>query len=170
MSEEGYFYGIQWPAAMVKRKSDGKILSVSRKKIRVYEKQYTCPLDQKATYDGDVQLDLQEIKDVFSSEEVEHSSSGGDLPLVRPELDKNMVQSMKSLREHRFLLPGKRPRDATTLEESAMSMNDQGGEGMYVDSTMSTEAIGRLTSLLDEAHSAAEDVSPGMRNELLKHW
>ena len=67
MSEEGFFYGIQWPAVMVKRKSDGKILSVSRKKIRVYEKQYTCPLDQKATYDGDVKLEFQEIKDDFEA-------------------------------------------------------------------------------------------------------
>ena len=65
MSEEGFFYGIQWPAVMVKRKSDGKILSVSRKKIRVYERQYTCPLDQKHTYDGDVKLEFQEIKDDF---------------------------------------------------------------------------------------------------------
>ena len=62
MMEEGYFYGIQWPVVMVKLKSDGKILSVSRKKICVYEKQYTCPLDQKATYDGDVELEMQEVK------------------------------------------------------------------------------------------------------------
>ena len=47
---------------MVKRKSDGKILSVSRKKIRVYERQYTCPLDQKHTYDGDVSLNFRRLR------------------------------------------------------------------------------------------------------------
>ena len=31
----------------------------------MYERQYTCPLDQKATYDGDVKLEFQEIKDDF---------------------------------------------------------------------------------------------------------
>ena len=80
-----------------------------------------------------------------------------------------MVQSIKSLREHRFQLPGKRPRDATKLDESAMSMSDQGGEGLYVDPTLSTKSFGRLTSLLDEARSAAEGVAkPAMRDELLK--
>ena len=32
IAEEGYFYGIQWPACLVRRKSDMKIMSVSRKK------------------------------------------------------------------------------------------------------------------------------------------
>ena len=80
-----------------------------------------------------------------------------------------MVQSLKSLREHRFQLPGKRPRDASKIDESAMSMSDQGGEGLYVDPTLSTKSFGRLTSLLDEARSAAEGVAkPAMRDELLK--
>ena len=97
-------------------------------------KQCTCPLDQKATCDGDVKLEMQEVKDDFGSEEssTAGSSSGGEkAPLLRPELDKNMVQSLKSLREHRFKLPGKRLREASKIEESAMSMSDQGTRVIY---------------------------------------
>ena len=91
-------------------------------------------------------------------------------PLLRPELDKNMAQSLKSLREHRFQLPGKRPREASEIEESAMSMSDQGGEGLYMDETLFSKSFGRLTSLHDEAKSAAEGVAkPAIRQELLKH-
>jgi hypothetical protein len=95
--------------------------------------------------------------------------AGEDVPVVRPELDKKMVQSIKSLQEHRFQLPGKRPGDATKLDDSAMSMSDQGGEGSHVDPALSTKTSGRLTSLLDEARSAAAGVAkPAMRDELLK--
>ncbi len=41
----------------------------------------------------------------------------------RPEVDNNMVASIKSLREHKLQLPGRHTRDMTKLEESAMYGN-----------------------------------------------
>ena len=41
----------------------------------------------------------------------------------RPEVDNNMVASIKSLREHKLQLPGRHARDTTKLEESAMYGN-----------------------------------------------
>jgi hypothetical protein len=40
ITEEGYFLGYQWPAMLVLRKLDGKVISVSRQKVRVYESAY----------------------------------------------------------------------------------------------------------------------------------
>ena len=57
MSEKGWFVGIQWPAALVKRKSDGNVLNVSRKKIHVYESAYLVPLDQRIPHDDDGPID-----------------------------------------------------------------------------------------------------------------
>ena len=37
LTEDGWFVGVQWPMALVMRKSDMKVVSVSRKKLRVYE-------------------------------------------------------------------------------------------------------------------------------------
>ncbi len=44
ISEEGYYLGYQRPAMLVLRKSDGKVISVSRQKVRVYESAYIGPL------------------------------------------------------------------------------------------------------------------------------
>jgi len=54
MNMEGHFVGIQWPAALIKRKCDGKVLNVSRKKIHVHESAYLSPLDQRMEHVGDV--------------------------------------------------------------------------------------------------------------------
>ena len=171
IAEEGYFYGIQWPAVLVRRKSDMKMMSVSRKKIRVFEKGYLCELDQRAQHTDEVKPDLGEIQDedlgeiqdganTESGDVGKWESSGGEnfSPIVRPELNKNQVQSIKSLREHNFELPGSRPREKTVLEESAMSMTDQGGEGEYVDDTLSATALDQLTELISKAKGAAEEV------------
>ena len=44
LAEDGFFVGIQHPMALVLRKSDMKLLSVSTKKIKVYESAYCAPL------------------------------------------------------------------------------------------------------------------------------
>ena len=51
----------------------------------------------------------------------------GDLSAVpKTELDRNMVQSIKSLREHRFLLPGMRESALPTSNiEKSVSVYDQ---------------------------------------------
>ncbi len=45
--EEGWFVGRQWPFMIIKRKSDGKLLNVSDKKVRVYESMYTVPMNDE---------------------------------------------------------------------------------------------------------------------------
>jgi hypothetical protein len=52
----------------------------------------------------------------------------------RAELNKNMVASIKSLREqHKLELPGRRQKDMTEIEESAMYGNGQlQNEGLYL--------------------------------------
>ena len=47
LTEEGYFVGIQHPTALVIRKRDMKLISVSTKKIKVYESTYIAPLESK---------------------------------------------------------------------------------------------------------------------------
>ena len=47
MTVEGYFVGIQHPMAMVIRKKDMKLVSVSTKKLHVYESMYYGPLVDK---------------------------------------------------------------------------------------------------------------------------
>ena len=140
-----------------------KMMSVSRKKIRVFEKAYLCELDQRAQHIDEVKPDLGEIQDESNNESGDvgmWESSGGEnfSPAVRPELDKNQVQSIKSLREHNFELAGKRAREMTALEKSAISMSDQGGEGDYVDETTSAKAVDQLTELLSKAKGAADAV------------
>jgi hypothetical protein len=51
LTEEGYFVGVQHPMALVLRKHDMKLLSVSTKKIKVYESAYCVPLMDKVSED-----------------------------------------------------------------------------------------------------------------------
>ena len=48
---EGYFVGIQHPMAMVIRKKDMKLVSVSTKKLHVYESMCCGPLVEKGSTD-----------------------------------------------------------------------------------------------------------------------
>ena len=160
INQEGWFVGIQWPAALVKRKTDGKILSCARQKIRVYESAYLCELSQKVEFDDLDVPELQEVKEEFnddskmSSSVVDTRASSGETlqqgSVVRPELDKNRVQSIKSLREHRFILPGQSQKDTSELDDSAYFGNpDQfGGEGLYVDSICNQDEFFGLPSCL----------------------
>ena len=152
VAEEGFFCGIQWPAVLVRRKSDQKIISVSRKKVKVYEHDYIGPLS-----DG-------------PSLAPSNSDPDQDLPVIRPELDTNRVQSIKSLREHTFRLPGKETRETTALEESAMQFSGQGGEeGEYVDQTVSPDPIAHLNNILSQAEDIANKIQlPTMREEILR--
>ena len=139
---EGNFAGVQWPACLVRREEDGKVMNVSKQKLKVHELAYTVPLSEK-TKIGKYELPIQPKRDVDSEM---NQSSSVDVQVDRsprgsienfselPELDKNMVQSVKSLREYRFRLPGNRQRQTSRLEESAAQYGlvGQGGEGVYV--------------------------------------
>jgi len=169
ITEQGHFMGIQWPAALVMRKSDKKIMSVSRKKIRVYESAYTCDMNQRVQTDGEVPASHESAEEVVSNDGV---SLGGSGTAPRTELDKNMVQSIKSLREHRFLLPGMREVALPTsnIEKSASVYDQFGGEGDYVDDICNQKQFARLTELLEHAKDAARRgvVKPNLRSQVLE--
>ena len=187
LSEEANFMGIQWPAALMRRRTDDKVLSVSRKKIRIYEGAYTCPLDQRAAYDGSLP-GMQEVVEDFTEEEGSSSSeketrhrdimdpeystpTPTQTHAPRPELDKNVVQSIKSLREHTFPLPGSRTDALPTsaLDNSAaVEYGNFGGESEYVDSVCNDGSFQRLTELLEKAKAEAESLPKlSMRAQIL---
>ena len=136
--EEGWFVGRQWPFMIIKRKSDGKLLNVSDKKVRVYESMYTIPLLED--YDPTVFPEIvQDVKDIVNNEAA-----------PRPEVDNNMVASIKSLREHKLQLPGRHARDMTKLEESAMYGNGhQTVEGIHLDQVVNSN-VDQLAQIIAE--------------------
>ena len=164
INKEGHFVGIQWPAALVQRKSDKKILNVSRQKIRVYESAYMAKLDQRVDVKDEAKPVFGEVDEKFVKAE-----DGGSA--TRPELSNNRVQSIKSLREHKFLLPGRSGRATSSIEESAAmaSSGEFGGEGLYVDPICNQSEFSRLTELIQNAKVAAESglTKPNIRQSVL---
>ena len=171
----GIFVGVQWPAILIQREEDGKIISCSRQKCRVYEKPYTAPLDQTLPPQK-----ISEMQDRIAGEDSsttpqevcqKHTSRGGFTTPVRPEFSKPMVQSIRSLREHRFNLPGKNDGITTELELSAASGNaDQnGGEGLYYDEVTNQASFDQLTKAIAKATEAAgTGVSkPSVRDQVI---
>ena len=171
MSEEGWFVGIQWPAALVKRKSDGKVLNVSRKKIHVYESAYLAPLDQRIPHDDDGPIDFKKEMEKSGVYDTAVQKGGSSDEKLQPEVNKNMVQSIKSLREHRFLLPGdpEAERPETKLDESAAAESQFGGEGEYVDDICNKTEFAKLTDLLELAKVAVEKgvSKPSIRSQVI---
>ena len=49
ITEKGFYIGCQWPAILIKREKDGKIIMVSRQKVRVHESAYIQPLSSQTT-------------------------------------------------------------------------------------------------------------------------
>ena len=160
ISKLGHFMGVQWPATLIRRVEDGKIVSCARQKMRAYEKAYLVDLDQKVNIVGDVELDLGEVKENFGNVSESPATGEGDTIMkdLRPELDKNQVTSAKSLREYRFKRPGQRVSEESKLEMSASIVGDDtqnGGEGLYVDGTCNQEDFECLTKALKSATEAA---------------
>ncbi len=60
ITEKGWFGGMQYPAVLVIRERDGKIINVAKQKVRVHESCYTLPLRCEPSTD----LIQSEIKDV----------------------------------------------------------------------------------------------------------
>jgi hypothetical protein len=94
--EKGFFVGYQWPAVLIKREADGKIILVSRQKVRVHEGIYIRPLSlQPQINDFEFGLDNGNL---FLDSEVSVPSSNNFFKEIssKPETDNNMVQSVKS--------------------------------------------------------------------------
>ena len=179
IADAGHFMGVQWPAVLVRRSSDKKIINCARQKVRVYEKAYLSNLDQHLESPEEPRLEDLGMGTMHAIEEADNANessvtgeSNTDSNVFRPELDKNMVQSVKSLREYRYGLPGKRERKESALERSAAIVGDDiqnGGEGLYIDEVCNQASFERLTEALDKAKDAAAEgvARPSLRQQVL---
>ena len=141
INEEGYFLGYQWPAMLVLRKSDGKVISVSRQKVRVYESAYTGPLNQRMIANA--------IESEFNANDLtSENDPATEVSNEAAVFEGETVQSIKALRDHNLKLPGRNYKDGTDIEESARYGNvETFREGLYFDDVLSTpmtELAGRL--------------------------
>jgi hypothetical protein len=162
--EKGYYVGCQWPAVLIKREKDGKVILVSRQKVRVHESMYLHPLANQTTTDA--------ITSIFSENEYESDPKSKD-PItdedtiifpMKPATDNNMVQSAKSLQNHKQKLVGTSHGEMSAIEESAMYGNiDQLHEGIYTDSVLISDADKVILEV-------EEEISRGstMKDALLK--
>ena len=178
ITKQGHFMGVQWPAVLIKRTEDDKIISCAKQKMRAYEKVYTVPLDQALSRitDGEGNTSgTQRSQDEEVTPGVRaRSSGGGELNhrVDRPqkELSKNRVQSIKSMREHQFQIPGKRHEPESKIESSAMQeAMDCEGEGIYVDEVCSQDSYHELTSSIQKAIKNADSglSKPSIRQQVL---
>jgi hypothetical protein len=164
IAEKGFYVGCQWPAMLIKREKDGKVIMVSRQKVRVHESIYVLPLSAQQT--------SAEIHSVFKTLA---SIENADAPIdsmdfidegleLRPETDNNMVLSVKSLRNHKQKMIGNSGGKMLDIEESAMYGNvDQLHEGIYIDSVIVSDAD-KLALEIEEAVNHGST----MRDALLK--
>ena len=164
VTSPGFFVGVQWPAVLIRRSQDNKIISCAKQKIKVYEKPYIAPLDEPLSEVG-YETDQEESPSTINESTTEKTGQP-----ARPELTKNMVQSVKSLREHQFALPGYKSGEETTIEESAR-INDfgEGGEGAYVDDVCNQHSYEELSQSIKKAIEAAKhhNDNPSIRQQVV---
>jgi hypothetical protein len=168
ITEKGWFAGMQYPAVLVVRDRDKKIINVAKQKVRVHESCYTLPLRLEPSSDL-IQSQLDDAESSINpdseapSELVEFHAKNGFVNERTP-TDKNMVQSIKTLRDHRLKPIGTSESKSTALEESAMFGNvDEVREGLFIDTVVFSD-VDQLTKLIEE------DVSNGMsmRDSIIK--
>ena len=163
--------GVQWPSVLIRRVKDLKIVNVARQKFRCHEQAYSTSMNRIVDagdhviedHLGGVHEDFLQSKtgeqtiDIDNDAGIRVEKRDGQSN-QRSELDRNMVQSAKSLREYRFRMPGNNFGEESELERSARLVNDDqiGGGGLYVDSICESEKFDRLTKLLNEAIVATE--------------
>jgi hypothetical protein len=86
---------------LVLRKSDGKVISVSRQKVRVYESAYTGPLSERMIANNiESEFVANDITSIDYSDERASKES--------TVFDGKTVQSIKSLRDHKLKLAGEK--------------------------------------------------------------
>jgi hypothetical protein len=137
ITEKGFYIGCQWPAVLIKREKDGKIIMVSRQKVRVHESAYTLPLAFQTTIEEINAVHEIVEPDKSSEETVLQSNYGGISTDSKPQAETNMVQSIKSLQGHKQKRLGTSEGKKLDIEESAMYVNvDQMHEGLYTDSVI----------------------------------
>ena len=142
ITEEGYYLGYQWPAMLVLRRSDGKVISVSRQKVRVYESAYIGPLNAR--------MMANRIEAEFETDVSDDSDDNATKPDGGVVFEGETVQSIKALRDHKLKLPGRNHKQGTDIEESARFGNVEAfKEGLYFDDVLSTP-VEELAARMEE--------------------
>ena len=100
---DGYFLGIQWPMILVLRRSDMKVVSVSRKKVVFYESMYIAdpmdnPLNQHliSVTDDDTKTRANAkiptfVKSITSPFEALHENAGESDPQTVTQLEERLI-------------------------------------------------------------------------------
>jgi hypothetical protein len=78
IAEQGFFVGYQWSAVMIKRKTDGKVILVSRQKVRVHEGLYVQPLGS--------QTDITETQSLLSEKKLSDSPDSIGLEIQKSQM------------------------------------------------------------------------------------
>jgi len=149
---EGYFAGVQHPMALVIRKSDMKLVSVSTKKLHVYESMYCGPLVEKAPPITDADFIHAEVK---AAEDIQQDES---LAGVKPKA----AHSIKSMRAH--LIPTRvssqvpdNIRPPTTLDDSAQSQSTDPGEGEVIPEHQAYTSMDQLAVDIEALREKVEN-------------
>ena len=164
---EGFYVGIQHPMVLVLRKEDMKLISVSKKKVKVYESMYIAPL----VYSSE---QLRKVIDESTAEQDgnDKKKSKGPTP-ANPVIDfkPTHVQSIKSVSSHQTPVPNttghEKMRAPTQLDESADSQSPSQGEDEIRPEHLSYEddlATG-IEALKEKAKLTISD--PGIRKRVI---
>ncbi len=146
---------------MVIRHRDNKIINVAKQKVSVHESCYTQPLvwepsandaEKTLTEATSASVDCNLNEDTM----IQTQRSADESHVTLPETDRNMVQSIKTLRDHRIKQIGTSHQEMTDLEESAIYDHvDQIREGLFLDTVILSD-VDQLTNLVEE------DISQGI--------
>ncbi len=86
--EKGFFVGYQWPAVLIKRETDGKVILVSKQKVRVHEGMYLHSLASQTNI-AEIEGDLIEEESSAVAENTSFDNYGYDdqmgITLAQPE-------------------------------------------------------------------------------------
>ena len=147
LTEDGWFVGVQWPMALVLRKRDMKVVSVSRKKLHVYEASYI-----QGNVNDILQNEMQEIEKVPNKLQA--------------------VKSVKILRNHNVNANILEPKSLPTsqIQQSAMDAGEiDQGECVHVPEHVNLDRdkfLQDLQRLQEEAVAKAANGS--LRDRIIK--
>jgi hypothetical protein len=153
---EGYYVGVQHPMVLVLRKSDMKLISVSKKKVIVYESMYIAPLSFSSERLG-VEIDGRSVQDDLTP------NTTTDKP--------QHVQSIKSVSAHKVPVPNttahQNIRPPTVLDQSADTQSPSQGEGLVVPehSSYNDDLAAGIKALREKAMKTISD--PGIRRRVI---
>jgi hypothetical protein len=152
---DGYYVGVQHPMVLVLRKEDMKLISVSKKKIIVYESMYVAPLS----------LSSDRLGEAINGRSIE------ELRAATIETSPRHVQSIKSMSSHQTPVPNttahERMRPPTKLDESADTQSPSQGEGVIVPEHLSydDDLETGIRALKEKAMKTISD--PGIRKKVI---